>query len=101
MSFMKPLLLVIGLSVAASSFADPRIAPGHSKHHWKHSGHYSSGYRGHDRHHDHDHYRRYDRVYVDGYYDRGRYYERHVHSRHCGHDYRPAFRSRVKVFLDL
>jgi hypothetical protein len=26
---------------------------------------------------------------------------RHVHSRHCGHHYEPAFNTRVNVFLGL
>jgi hypothetical protein len=42
-----------------------------------------------DDHHDHH----------DRYHDR--YYVRHVHSRHCGHQYEPAFNTRVKVFLGI
>jgi hypothetical protein len=42
-----------------------------------------------DDHHDHH----------DRYHDR--YYVRHVHSRHCGHHYEPAFNTRVKVFLGI
>ncbi len=99
MNLRISLAFIIGLAFAVNSYADHR----HSNSEFEARYQYSNG-KGHDRHaykHHHDvYYVRDDHHdYHDRYHDR--YYVRHVHSRHCGHHYEPAFNTRVKVFLGI
>lgn len=111
---MKKAILCIA-SAAALMFAGSANAD-HGHRDYRAEFHYESGRNDHHRDHYHKgkhygHYKHgkkhaYWKGYRDGYHDahypRERvYYERHVHSSHCDHYRKPAFNSRVKVFLDL
>lgn len=71
----------------------------HGHHNSHHNGHYKHYYKHGKKH---AYWQGYRDGYRDSHYPRERvYYEHHVHSAHCGHYRKPAFNSRVKVFLDL
>ncbi|MBU0537932.1 MAG: hypothetical protein KKF24_14995 [Gammaproteobacteria bacterium] len=105
MKLTKALILIAGLGLAAgSAYADHR---GGNHVEARYQYHNNGSHHGHNKyykkHYKHGYDNRYN-SYYDGFHNdrhEKHYYVRHVHSRHCGHHYEPAFNTRVNVFLGL
>ncbi|WP_123181237.1 hypothetical protein [Zhongshania marina] len=102
MKLSKTLILLACLGLAASgAYADHRSAKHVDAHYYKHHNSHHGHHKHYKKHRDYDRY--YNNYYTrhnNRHYEQ-HYYVRHVHDRHCGHHYQPAFNTRVKVFLGL
>ncbi|WP_269619035.1 hypothetical protein [Zhongshania sp. BJYM1] len=105
MKFTKTLILLASLGLATSgAYADHYGKKQFDNRYQSHGKAYKHGHKKHDRkYYKDDHGRHYSGHYSSYYHDRhnDRYYVRHEHNRYCGHYYKPAFNTRVKVFLGI